>query len=120
MKTRWSFWNWKFKKKEGIWEGSLKTLRGEKDMIYNCGHLECDICGDRQYTIDAGCSRWTNASRPMARHIKYAGVFLCGTKYSGGMLGLNEPFIMEKVTCKKCKQIMIRLQQRKEGARNGM
>jgi len=107
MKTRWSFWNWKFKKKEGIWEGSLKTLRGEKDR-------------NRQYTIDAGCSRWTNASRPMARHIKYAGFFLCGTKYSGGMLGLNEPLIMEKVTCKKCKQIMIRLQQRKEGARNGM
>jgi hypothetical protein len=62
-----------------------------------------------QYTIDAGCSRWTNASRPMARHIKYAGLFLCGTQYRNGMLGLNEPLIEKNVTCKKCLTVLHRI-----------
>jgi hypothetical protein len=62
-----------------------------------------------EYTIDSGCSRWTNASRGMARHIKRDNQFLCGKVYRGGHLGLNEPFVLDNVTCEKCKRIYNKL-----------
>lgn len=56
-----------------------------------------------RYTLFAGCSRWTNPNRSMARHIMYGGECLCLRKYRGTLF--QETLTLDnykEVTCKIC------------------
>jgi hypothetical protein len=55
--------------------------------------------------IYIGCSRWTNPSRPMARHIEEDGQALCGKQYKAGALDVYDGKI-EEVTCQKCLRLI--------------
>ena len=88
MKTRWSFWNWKFKKKEGIWEGSLKTVRTGSNVK------------QRSRKTVYAISRWSNAHRAAARHIDNGeGKPLCG---GAGRKAFSWEQEEGEPTCKRC------------------
>ncbi len=85
-----------------------QNLETKKQADVQTSALSDWLASGRKLLLDGGCSRWTNANRSMAIHIKFDDKFLCGRKYFT-TLGIDEPFDFANVTCDKCKIIYKRL-----------